>query len=843
MQLLLSRLNQYFEQVPNLTRRWRWSIVVLFLAISVLMAYGMATRFVIHVSPEVWFEEGAQPIKNRDQFRVQFGSDEDVYIVYRPPSGDVFSEEALRTLEQLHGEFERVARASGEDEPLSRIVGVDSLLNARYQIAEGDTLISKKLIGADFPVREQRRIIADSQEAFQRVFYSTDYEYGAIRLETNFGAVRVGEHFGDDLLVEQDALLNDTLSFDVDAPVSLEGSTTPGGEGEAEFATVGLEEYGAFMTAVREVAAQPEYRHLELHYVGTPETMDFNMRSIAEAGGLLLAMVVLVMVILWSLFRSLSAVVWSLSLILVASFWGIGLGAWIGVSYTSMLVLTFMLVIAVGVASCVHILSSYTLFRGDGLVHNAALSKAYRKTGLAILLTTGTTMAAMLTLTLTDMPIIQIFGLTSAFAVGFTFFLIVSVFPVMLDLWHPGSVAAVKPGPIRLQKLLVWLTEFTRLHAKPIVISYLMIFVVLLVGASRLKVDSNFVDVAREGSNLQQAVDLVDARMMGGLNLEVYMDFKRSDAFKDSDVLRRIENWQRHVEDHYQDKVIKTVSLADIVKDTNKVMNEGREAFDYVPDDTLLTAQLLYLFNNANPEDRRELVSDDYSKSHIAFMMRNAGSHEYTAFFDSIHADLERVFEPLRDRYPGMEIKITGASQLMMEIVDHIAWTQLKSFSLALLAVTLIMMLTLGSKQAGLIAVIPNLLPALFTFGIMGFLGIPLNSDMLIVAPIIIGIAVDDTIHFLTHYRNAWFDTGNVSSAVHSTLSEVGQAVVFTTLILGIGFGVLGFSSHLGLAKPGVAGAIAIVVALLSDLLFLPALIQWLKPDLGRRRVLQAAVM
>jgi predicted RND superfamily exporter protein len=139
--------------------------------------------------------------------------------------------------------------------------------------------------------------------------------------------------------------------------------------------------------------------------------------------------------------------------------------------------------------------------------------------------------------------------------------------------------------------------------------------------------------------------------------------------------------------------------------------------------------------------------------------------------------------------------------------------------------ITILMIVSLGSFQAGLISMVPNLLPAFFTFGVMGILGIPLDTDTLIIAPLIIGIAVDDTIHFIAHYRDAWFELGDVDAALKSTIKEVGQAVTFTT--------------YLGLAKTGIFGSLAIVVALSSDLLLLPALIQWLKPDLGRKRYLE----
>ena len=142
-------------------------------------------------------------------------------------------------------------------------------------------------------------------------------------------------------------------------------------------------------------------------------------------------------------------------------------------------------------------------------------------------------------------------------------------------------------------------------------------------------------------------------------------------------------------------------------------------------------------------------MNDDYSQSHISIQLRNKGSYEYTHFFESVKQDLEHAFYPLRAQYPTMSLSVTGGLSLMMELVDHISWAQIKSFCFALMIITILMVVSLSSIQAGLISMVPNLLPAFFTFGIMGLLGIPLDTDTLIIAPLIIGIAVDDTIHFI----------------------------------------------------------------------------------------------
>ncbi|WP_373082989.1 RND family transporter [Zhongshania sp.] len=847
MQKLSSRLSYLFEAIPSTLRPYRWLCIALFIATSVVMSIGIAKNFVVNMSPEVWFEEGAAPLEIRNAFRQHFGSDEGVYIVYKPESGDVFSDTALRTLAALHQEIE-AASLHPEPNELARIVQVDSLINARYQIADGDTLTAKKLIGNSLPStdseRENRRAIALSQDSFARVFHSQDFIYGGIRLKTNFGAVPTDNDFNSALADTTNLLQTDSFDFGLDAtaPLAVDSSAEVS---DVEFVSVQLDEYLRFMTALRAITEQEKYAGFELHFVGNPVTMEFIMKSIVEAAELLLAMVALVVILLWLLFRSFSAVVWPLLVVVVSALWAIGLGSWLGMAYTTMLALTFMLVLAVGIASCVHVLSAYTLFSREGKNHEQAMSLAYRKTGTPILLTSLTTMVGMLALTLTDMPIIATFGITSALAVGFAFLLIFGLLPALLDIWHPRLAAQNditsqgKKPLIDLQPMLAWIAGFTERRAKSIVVAYIGIFILLIYGALELKIDTNFSKLAREGTPVDIAMKLVDKDMMGGMGLEVFMDFKENDALKDPRVLQAISDLQSHIKDNYSDKVVKTLSLANIVQDSNQVMHNNDPSYHRIPSDPQLAAQLLYLFNNANPADRRELVSDNYDTSHISFMLRNAGTNEYTPFFDQLDRDVERIFGPLKADYPDMTINTTGTFHLMMELMDHVAWTQLKSFSFALIIITVLMILTLGSPQAGVISMIPNLLPAVFTFGVMGWFGVPLDSDTLLVAPIIIGLAVDDTIHFLTHYRYAWIESGNVGVAVRTTLREVGQAVVFTSLILGLGFAVLGFAGYLGLAKPGLFGALAIFVASLSDLLFLPALMHWLKPNLGRDKLLK----
>ena len=869
MQNLLNHFNHFFESAPDRLLKRRTLVITLFVFLSGVFIYGMISKFSMDMSLESWFQDDDPTKVSLDQFRQQFGSDDGIYIVYEAKNGDVFSETALLAIKRLHTELDEIRlglrRAASDvispddinhSSMLKRIVQIDSLYNARYQIAEGDTLISQKLLSSDFPesqaAREEKRKLATLQESFQLSLYSKNYQYAGIRLKTDFGVRPLDNPSYKN--IEVDLLAQDDFDFsDADDDLmtgNLEGLSvdTSLDQELVEYQEMQMDEYLTFMNELRTLVAKPEYKDFKFHFTGNAAMMEFAMNNMKQASGLMGLMLLAVVVLLWLLFRSFSAVFWPVVVIACSAFWSIGLLSLLGVTLSTMVSLSFMLILAVGTADCVHVLSAYIFYRQEDYDHRIAMKKAYRKTGIPIFLTTITTMAGMSALMISDIPQIAVFGLNSALGVGVAFIFTLFLLPVLLDIWHPYHKKAEKrieqkrlKGRHRvtlLQSILDKIPELVSRRKLIIIFIYFSTFGLFVFGTSLVKIDSNLIELAKDGSPIRVTYEVVDKHMMGAQNLEFMLSFAKPDALKDPSILKTIDTFQRYLIKEYPEYVVKTFSLADFVKDTNQVMHEGNIEFKRIPDDPNLSAQLLYLFDNANSRDRRNIVSDDYSKTHISVMLKNKGSYEYTHFFEAVQNDLNRHFEPLRTTYPDMEVNVTGALSLMMELIDHISWTQIKSFAFALLIITLLMMFSLGSVQAGLISMVPNLLPAFFTFGVMGLLGIPLDTDTLIIAPLIIGIAVDDTIHFIAHYRDAWFQTGDVQKALSSTIKEVGQAVTFTTLVLGIGFSMLAFSDYMGLAKTGIFGSLSIVIALTSDLFLLPALISWLKPDLGRKRYL-----
>jgi predicted RND superfamily exporter protein len=887
MKNLLLYLNHYFAKVPGQLIPYRKTVLALALLSTIFMGYG-ASRFVLDTSFDVWFSESDPAIEALEDFRDQFGSDDGLFIVYEAKDGDVFSNKSLTLVSEITEVLDNYRQISDDVwlekygltpdivESLNHIKRVQSLSNIRIQKNEDDVLSSPRLVPNKIPsdaiTLSQISSEADNQPSLPLFMFSKDHRFGAISIQTDFGAIPIVQELNDELSLLDDDEWSDDFDEGMDDNAVIQKI-------EYQSDEPGL--YIPFMKAITAVIEQPKMtEHFTFYPIGNAAMISLAMGTLIQAGFLLVGMVVIINLLLWSLFRSASAVVLPQLAIGLSILFVIGGLSWLNLASTTLIALTVMLIIAVGVADCVHVMSSYLFFRRDGKEHDEALSMAYGKTGVPILLTTITTMAGMSSLAVTGMPMFVQFGLSSAAGVFFAFLYTIYLLPVLLNYWHPMQIKKTQKisenrktgvrslafllkskilsflcflvNPIArlskrvglnwllgaewLQPLLSRIPAFVERFRYSIAIIFMSVFVICLYGATQVKIDSNLVELYSDDVPIGQAYEIVDEHMMGTGNMVIVVDTASSDGIMDPDVLNSMNRLQNTIEENYSEFIIRTNSLADLVIDTHAIMQDS-EDYRNIPNSQIAVSQLLYLFNSSNPEERRALVSDDYSKSHISVQLKNAGSNEYKDFFKDIQRDINKEFNGLKDQYPDIKVQITGSFALMMRLADDISKNQFKSLAIAAVVISLLLMITLGSFQAGVMSIIPNLIPASLAFGLMGLLGVPLDTDTLMIAPLIIGIAVDDTIHFISHYRMSLAQNHNMKLALVETINEVGQAVTFTTLILGCGFLMLTFSDYLGLAKIGTFGSLAIFVALLCDLLFFPALIMIFKPKFGQKDV------
>jgi len=899
MENKLVAVSHFFACLPEKVLRFKRLLFTSLIIGTLFMIQGILTRTSLDMTIDSFIDQDDPAITALNEFRNQFGSDDSVFMVYRAKDGDVFSAQSLRAVQRLTEQYQnwrdldpslfpdQLEGLPVDFQELANIRRVQSLANLRVQNSEVDTLRSERLVPLIVPDNPADlaaiRARAMAEDDFKLAFYSADGQYGALMIQTYFGAQPVDDFIpainSDDVSLSASF---GNFAFDNEFDLAFDESAVIE---DTPYQTVSMFSYSRFFNAMRAVYSAHE-NTLEFYPVGNPPMMDFVYRALQQMMALAVGMIAVFVLLLWILFRSFSAVAWPILTIALSVIWTWGLTVWLGAPLSTMITLTCLLIFAVGIADCVHVLSAYFSCRRQEKTHEQALSQAYGKTGLALLVTTLTTMAGVLALTCSDLIPIKVFGLMSALGVLMAFIFTIFLLPILLNLWHPdGSdprgrlsvslIARWQSLSARQQVLLfalwfgvlylllgatvgiyIWAVsavafivvnwQETILESVPAIVArspytvltiFATIFAGCLYGTSLVRIDSNLSELTREDSSLRVAYRVVDENMAGAQNLEIMINTGITDGLLKPELLQAVSRLQERILERYPNQVSRTYSLVNVVKDTNRIMNNDDPAFYLIPDSEVMISQLLYLFNSANPEDRRSLVSDDYSRSHITINAYNAGSYQYQQFFDELSIDIDDTFGQLRSAFPALEVRVTGSIPLMMRATDEIARSQYSSFLLALAVISIIMIVTLGSVQAGLISIVPNLIPPLLVFGLMGLLNIPLDIDTLLIAPVIIGIAVDDTIHFMTHYRLELIKTGDASRALRSTVNDVGKAVMFTTMVLGLGFAILSFSDYLGMAKIGFFGSLAIFMALLCDLFLLPAMIIIFKPRFGMKEV------
>jgi hypothetical protein len=836
MKMSVSDLSRYFSSVPDSLRQRKAAVWLFFAAVTVVLFIGM-TQIHTDLTVESWFKKDDPSFVAYDNYHAQFGSEDALLVVYKPKDGNVFSAKSLETVRRIRDElyYHRSGLQDDAKSALDHIVRVNSLVNVPVLTAQGDVLVSRPLVGSSVPTSpealEQIRRTAQSQENISLRYFSEDLKYGGMIIDTDFGAVPCDY----DEAAARDMTIGDVtmaeLTFD-DSDAATQDHC---------FKPTDMRNYEALNAAVKAVLYQPEYAsHFEYYLVGNTAESEYQKLQQQEMGQLYLLAIVIMIVLLWVLFRSFAAVAWAMLIVVLTTIWTMGISSFLGLTITPFIILTAFLLLTVSMADAVHLMSSYLFFRKQGCDHPLALRSAYGKASVACLLTSATTIIGIASLCFSEIvPVWQV-GIMGSTGVAVAFFLTIYLLPMLLELWPPvrKQQQAAPRLPSRflpnfqaaLQKGLAKVVPAVQRRPVAYCVPFFVLLATCVYGLFHARVDSDLLSLYPEDSQFSQSVRLLDEKMAGSNQMSIFMDFGASRAAEDPFVLQAVDDLQTQFENKYRNYVVTTSSLVDIVKDTYQKLNQGSQDRYVVPEDQGELSQTLYLFNNADPEQRKRLVDDSYQKAAVTVTLRNAGTFEYGDVFDSMQQDIHESLSTIRQKYPQAQVSITGMFVLKMRLDHLLTMTGLRSFGAAFVVINILFLFVVfGSIKAGAIAIIPNIIPSILVVGAMGLLGIPLDFFAIILAPIIIGISVDDTTHFLTHYRMQYAHDRDIATALRNTMKEAGQGIVFTSLILGLGFGILALSFTPGVAKVGIFGGLAIFVGLANDLFLLPALITLFK--------------
>ncbi|NQU62739.1 MAG: MMPL family transporter [SAR324 cluster bacterium] len=272
----------------------------------------------------------------------------------------------------------------------------------------------------------------------------------------------------------------------------------------------------------------------------------------------------------------------------------------------------------------------------------------------------------------------------------------------------------------------------------------------------------------------------------------------------------------------------KTISLVDMLKEINQALHENRPEFYSIPQDRKLIAQEFLLFENSGSDDLKDLVDSRFSKTHLTAKVPWNDSVNYVHFVNYVESNVAEIFG---NKY---ETTVTGLIQMMMRTASAMMYSTFKSYGIAIVIITILMILLIGQLRIGLLSMVPNLFPIILILGLMGWTGINLDMFTMLIGSIAIGLAVDDTIHFFYNFQKHYQESGIVRNAVLETLTTTGRAMLVTTVVLTFGFWLFMLSSMNHLFNFGLLTGTTLVFAFLADILLAPALLAIVTPDQER---------
>ena len=517
-------------------------------------------------------------------------------------------------------------------------------------------------------------------------------------------------------------------------------------------------------------------------------------------------------VMLFIAFRSLLATLAVVLTVSVALLWTAATAVAMGMSLNLVTIITPPLVITLGLAYAIHLLADYFAIPAKTPEERKARARAVRtRVGTGLVLAGATTIAGFLALMPNALPAIREFAVLSSIGVLYLFLLILFFLPALLDLLR-CSEQPHEWGQKITERWADRLAAFDIEWRRPIIWIALIIVPVNLWLASGIPVGTDYIKAFRDGNPVREEYEAINRTYNGANIVSVVIETHVNDALTDPELVRGIDELQVWL--RQQPEVGQTVSYVDHLKLLNQSLNNNDPAYFAIPDDSGAIKQLLVF---AGGDEIRRVIDARFRSALITVRIKVGDSIEITRF-------LERVEQRLAQLQPPLNGTMTGTPVLATRTVNEIGRGQWMSLAIACFAIWAMLALMFTSAKAGLWALLPNLVPVSIYFGTLRLLDIPLNPTNSLIASIVLGVAVDDTVHFLTRFNREARASGSEAKAVQSALRETLRPTTLTTVALCLGLLALTGSELRSQVQFGLLASFTLFLAWISELMLTPAL-------------------
>jgi len=565
---------------------------------------------------------------------------------------------------------------------------------------------------------------------------------------------------------------------------------------------------------------------VKLHYSGLPYIRVVNSIKIRRELYMfsVLALVICI-IVLFLFFRSFKAVFVPVLIVVAGVIWALGLLSLFGYKITLLSGMIPPLLIVIGIPNSIYMLNK---FHHEYIKHGnkiKALQRVIIKIGNATFLTNLTTASGFATFVIVKSEILRQFGIIASLSILTLFVLSLLLIPAIFSLIGPPSSRHVGHLDNKfVNRIIQKLIYITRHYRKVVYGLTVVVIAVGFLGITFIKSSGYMVDDIPKSDPVYIDLKFFEKNFNGLMPLEIMVDTKKTHGVVKLATFRKIEKLEKRLKKYPE--LSKATSLLDLLKFSKQAFYNGNERYYSLPNNREKNFILQYAsVGEKNANMLHSFLDSTRQITRISLRVKDVGTKRMQQLYSDFHAEVDSVFTP--GQY---NVTVTGSSITAFKGTKYLLKNLFASLGLAILLISSFMAIMFSSWRMVVLSLVPNIIPLIITAALMGYTGIPIKASTILVFSIAFGISVDNTIHFLTKYRQELkFTNWDIRKSVVLALKETGVSMLYTSVVLFFGFGIFSISNFGGTQAMGILVSITLLVAVTSNLILLPSLLSGLE--------------
>ncbi|MEC6996844.1 MAG: efflux RND transporter permease subunit [Pseudomonadota bacterium] len=759
-------------KIKNLQTNYRkfvlkrpWTLLLISIIFTIVCALGLKG---LSQNPDnrIFFSKGDPNLQALETLENTYTKNDNIFILVAPKNNDIFTSDNLKIVRDLTKKLWQTPASSR----------VDSVTNFQWTRAKGDNIIISDLVSEgsiSLDVAENARNVALSEPMLVNLLVSPDSKFTAINVT---------------IIKPDDPVAAGNVVKEV-------------------------------MNFIRPIQKDLKEKYPDVNFYisgGVPLTMAFTEVSLSDMGLLTPLMLLVIFLVAGISLRSLVGSILTAFIVIFSVIGMMGIAGWFKFILNAATFNSFLMLSALTIAHCVHIMSTQKIHMRLGKNRKDAVDESLRVNLQPVFMTAITTAIGFLTMHFSEAPPFRQLGYMMSFGNLVLFFHAVVTLPALLVI-IPSKIKAT--GYSRAENFMSRLSDFVVNNRKILLVSNGLLIVVVSLGITKIKLDDTWTKYFDKRFEIRTHSDFFEDNLTGLNTIEYSIPSGEADGINSPEYWEKLDKLANRI--RMEPNVNHVTTVSDTIKRLNKAMNSDVDSYYSIPENRELAAQYLLLYELSVPFglDLNDRINVDKSSTRLTVNIKNASNDDVR----ELDAIIQNYFD---QEIPEFKTNGTGLSMIFSHFSKRNIDSMLVGTSAALVLISFLLVIALKSFRMGLISLIPNLFPAAVGFGLWGYLFEEVGVALSVVAAMTLGIVVDDTVHYLSKYlRGIREEKLSPEEATKYAFKNVGFALSTTTIALVAGFAILSLSGFKVNSDMALLTAITIAIALFIDLFFLPTLL------------------